>query len=101
MVMSSKVIMYCIAGAQALQGNNAEGFGPGMETSTIHLKDLGCTGDEEDLFKCPRINDECEHNEDASLVCQSDNGKVMTTLSGPPLIQPPLGSCHRFRRRPY
>ena len=43
----------------------------------ITLVNLGCTGDESDLFDCPLSIDQCEHSEDASLVCASDDGKYI------------------------
>ena len=67
----SCTIFYSI-GAVALTGNDIDRFGIG--TGPIHLDDLDCSGDETDLFKCPRRSD-CLHSEDASVVCPADDGK--------------------------
>lgn len=48
--------------------NAAFGQGDGQ----IWLDNLGCTGNEPDLFSCPHNgpgNHNCGHNEDASVVC--------------------------------
>lgn len=53
--------------AQAFSGSN---FGQG--TGTIVYDDLGCTGSEPDLFKCPHAelgHHNCAHTEDAGVSC--------------------------------
>lgn len=57
----------CRTNAQAFSGSN---FGQG--TGTIVYDDLGCTGSEPDLFKCPHAelgHHNCAHTEDAGVSC--------------------------------
>ena len=43
----------------------------GQGTGTIFLDDLECSGNESNLFECIRKSN-CQHDEDAGLVCQND-----------------------------
>lgn len=45
------------------------GFGRG--TGTIFLDDLQCNGDEDSLINCVQMSD-CNHDEDAGVICQTD-----------------------------
>ena len=54
-----------------------EGSGP------IHLDDLLCNGDEQQLHQCSHSgvgNHNCRHTEDAGVICFSSNSVVMKLI---------------------
>ena len=66
---------FTLVGAKAV---TSEGSRPpravdlyGRGTGTIFLDDLECSGNESNLFECIRKSN-CQHDEDAGLVCQND-----------------------------
>ena len=55
--------------AVALRGAH---FGEG--TGSIHLDNLGCTGNESTLLECPSTPHNCLHFEDAGVICPTLSG---------------------------
>ena len=70
-------MLICPIGARAV-GN--AGFGRG--TGTVFFDDLLCNGDEDGLINCVQGND-CNHDEDAGVTCQTDGKKAAKNPSIP------------------
>ncbi len=43
------------------------------------LDDLDCTGNESSLFECHQMSN-CDPGEQAGLICQSEDGKALTSV---------------------
>ena len=57
---------------RAMDARGSAFFGPG--SGKIVLDDVRCLGNETDIWDCPHNgirNHNCDHNEDASAICQS------------------------------
>ncbi|XP_032437798.1 scavenger receptor cysteine-rich type 1 protein M130-like [Xiphophorus hellerii] len=66
-------------------------FPPG--SGPIHLDELNCTGNEQNLWFCPGVqeNSDCGHKEDAGVVCSDSKAFFGVTTEGPKFIRPAGG----------
>ena len=54
----------------------------------IHINDLNCTGEEESIWDCPQnglSRYSCNHNQDASVICQCKLKQIMSLHNFVPL----------------
>ncbi|XP_071838879.1 scavenger receptor cysteine-rich domain-containing protein DMBT1-like [Apostichopus japonicus] len=68
-INDAKVVCNQLGFARALESSGSAAFGEG--TGKIHLDDVGCGGEETELLSCYYNSfDNCNHGEDASVICQ-------------------------------
>ena len=71
-IEDANVVCKSLGFEEAIDSRGSAFFGPG--SGEIILDDVMCVGSESDIMNCPHRrlgNHNCDHNEDASAICQS------------------------------